>query len=69
MKIDKIILELKEILKDDDMIKLSNLISKLEQEYKESKFINNVNDKTKINTIKKILDNAGNDSSRWRLII
>lgn len=52
MKLDKIILELKQIEKGEKELK--DLIIKLEQEYKEQNFINKPSDKKKLSAIKKL---------------
>lgn len=67
MKLYEIILELKEIYNDEtykdnysyeSLKKLNNLIVKLENEFNESKFINNINDKIRINILKSVLKKA-----------
>ena len=55
MKLDKIILELKQIEKGEKDLK--DLITKLEQEYKEENFINKPSDKKKLSAIKKVVCN------------
>lgn len=55
MKLDKIILELKQIEKGEKELK--DLIIKLEQEYKEQNFINKPSDKKKLSAIKKVVCN------------
>lgn len=59
MKLDKIILELKDIEKyyDCSQEKLMELIKKLEQEYRETLVIKNTSDKARLNVIKKFLCN------------
>lgn len=59
MKLDKIILELKDIARNYDYSEeeLIKLIKKLEQEYKETLVIKNTSDKTRLNIIKKFLHN------------
>lgn len=55
MKLDKIILELKQIEKGEK--ELRDLIIKLEQEYKEENFINKPSDKKRLSAIKKVVCN------------
>ena len=59
MKLDKIILELKDIEKyyDCSQEKLMELIKNLEQEYRETLVIKNTSDKARLNVIKKFLHN------------
>lgn len=51
MKLDKIILELKQVELGEK--RLEDIITKLEQDYMEDKFINKPSDKKKLSAIKK----------------
>lgn len=55
MKLDKIILELKDIKKYNDMVKCDELIKELEKELKEECFKVKPSDKKRLNAIKKVL--------------
>lgn len=55
MKLDKIILELKDIKKYNDMVKCDELIKELEKELKEQCFKTKPSDKKRLNAIKKVL--------------
>lgn len=59
MKTDKIIVELKKILKEQDLFKLNELIEKLEQQELESKYISKPSDKKRLSAIKKVLESSG----------
>lgn len=56
MKLDKIILELKQVELGEK--KLGDIITKLEQNYMEDKFINKPSDKKKLSAIKKVVENT-----------
>lgn len=58
MKTDKIIVELKKILKEQDLFKLNKLIEKLEQQELESKYISKPSDKKRLSAIKKVLESS-----------
>ena len=58
MKLDKIILELKKVKTGEQ--ELDSVISDLEKEFKESKFINKPNDKKKLSAIKKVVNKSKN---------
>lgn len=58
MKLDKIILELKKVKTGEK--ELDSVISDLEKEFKESKFINKPSDKKKLSAIKKVVNNSKN---------
>lgn len=55
MKLDKIILELKDIKKYNDMVKCDGLIKELEKDLKEQCFKTKPSDKKRLNAIKKVL--------------
>lgn len=59
MKLDKIILELKKVKTGEK--ELDSIISDLEKEFKESKFINKPSDKKKLSAIKKVVNNSKNE--------
>lgn len=56
MKLDKIILELKQVELGEK--RLEDIITKLEQDYMEDKFINKPSDKKKLSAIKKVVENT-----------
>lgn len=56
MKLDKIILELKQVELGEK--KLGDIITKLEQDYMEDEFINKPSDKKKLSAIKKVVENT-----------
>lgn len=56
MKLDKIILELKQVELGEK--RLEDIITKLEQDYMEDKFINKPSDKKKLSAIKKVVGNT-----------
>ena len=56
MKLDKIILELKQVELGEK--KLGDIITKLEQNYMEENFINKPSDKKKLSAIKKVVENT-----------
>lgn len=58
MKLDKIILELKKVKTGEQ--ELDNVISELEKEFKESKFITKPSDKKKLSAIKKVVNKSKN---------
>lgn len=58
MKLDKIILELKKVKTGEQ--ELDSVISDLEKELMESKFINKPSDKKKLSAIKKVVNKSKN---------
>ena len=58
MKLDKIILELKKVKTGEQ--ELDSVISVLEKELMESKFINKPSDKKKLSAIKKVVNKSKN---------
>lgn len=58
MKLENIIKELREVKESDDLIKLSDLIERLEQDYKENLVIKKPSDKARLSAIKKVIDNT-----------
>lgn len=58
MKLDKIILELKKVKTGEQ--ELDNVISVLEKEFMESKFINKASDKKKLSAIKRVVNKSKN---------
>lgn len=58
MKLDKIILELKKVKQGEKV--LDEVLSDLEKEFMESKFINKASDKKKLSAIKRVVSNSKN---------
>ena len=58
MKLENIVENLKELKKEYNPVLLDSLINKLEQEYKENLIIKKPSDKTRLNAIKKVIDNT-----------
>ena len=57
MNLENIIKNLKELKEEYNPVLLDSLINKLEQEYKENLIIKKPSDKTRLNAIKKVIDN------------
>lgn len=58
MKLDTIIKELKELKENYSPVMLDDLVKKLEQEYKEGLVVKKASDKTRLNAIKRVIDNT-----------